>query len=96
MSKVAKLSQQEELEAIRVRLEKVIAEFSESNATPSTAIPWLSMAMTTAPLQPTAHIYEPSLCICVRGRKKVLVGKDLLYYDENHYLLTCIEVPTII
>ncbi|QDK36388.1 AraC family transcriptional regulator [Bdellovibrio sp. NC01] len=96
MGKVAKLSQQEELEAVRDRLEAVIADFAEKNQTYVTAIPGVSMAMTTSPLPPTAHIYEPSLCVCVRGRKKVLIGKDYLTYDDKHYLLTCIEIPTIV
>ncbi|MBO9666895.1 MAG: AraC family transcriptional regulator [Bdellovibrio sp.] len=96
MGRVAKLSPKEELEAIRERLEKVIADYYTSTGTHVTAIPWLSMAMTTAPVAPMAHIYEPSLCICVRGRKKVLIGKDFIHYDQNNYFISCIEMPTII
>lgn len=85
-----------ELEIIREKLENVIAEFSLSNPTPETDIPGVMMARTVAPLKPTAYIYEPSLCICVRGYKKVLLGSETFYYDQNNYLLTCIGIPTII
>lgn len=96
MNKIAKLSQQEELEAARERLEQVISDFAANNDTFVTPIPGLSMAITTTPLKPTAHVYEPSLCVCIRGRKKVVIGKDTLFYDEKNYLLTCIGIPTIV
>ncbi|UYL10289.1 AraC family transcriptional regulator [Bdellovibrio sp. SKB1291214] len=96
MSKVAKLSHSQELEAIRDRLDQVIADFAAVNETYVTPIPWLSMAKTIAPVPPMAHIYEPSLCICVRGRKKVLIGKDFVHYDAKNYFISCIEMPTII
>ena len=96
MTTLAKSSNKQELEAVRVKLETLIASYAENGGEPQTPVPGLYMAMTTTPLPTTAYLYEPSLCMCVRGRKHISFGKESLSYDQNHYLLTCIDIPVLI
>jgi AraC-like DNA-binding protein len=96
ITKIAKSSLDKELEPLRNRLEGLISKNMAGRTEPITVVPGVIMAQSMSPLPPTAHIYEPSLCICVRGRKTVLFGNETFFYDENHYLLTCVDIPTIV
>lgn len=96
MIRVAKLSLDKELEPLRDRLEALITKNMNGRTEPVTVVPGVIMAQSMSPLPPTAHIYEPSLCICVRGRKTVIFGNETFFYDQNHYLLTCVDIPTIV
>lgn len=96
MKKFANSYLDKELAPLRNRLEILITKNMEGRTEPISVIPGVIMAQSTMPLPPTAHIYEPSLCICVRGKKNVVLGDEMFFYDENHYLLTCVDIPTIV
>lgn len=96
MRRLAKSSLVQELAPYRERLEAMITRCMEGRKDPITAVPSVTMAQSTEPLAPTAHIYEPSLCICVSGKKTVILGDETFEYDEAHYLLTCVDIPTIV
>jgi AraC-like DNA-binding protein len=94
MTKAAKSSSKQEIETIRLKLEEIIMDFTKKTTSLQTDIPFLNMASINTPLEPMALIYEPSLCICVRGQKNLTLGDEVLVYDQAHYLLTCISFPT--
>jgi AraC-like DNA-binding protein len=82
--------------SLRTAIEHTINRFAATHDTYETPVPGLSVATITSALPPTAYVYEPSLCVCARGTKRVLLGAANLSYDENNFFLTAIGLPTII
>lgn len=46
--------------------------------------------------EPRSVVYEPSICMVVQGSKRVLLGNETYVYDENHYLITSVNLPTFV
>src|ERR1700754_2813153 len=80
----------------RAEMEKIIASYVAERGIGETDVPRLSVAHITGPRPSTTYLYEPSICVCVRGSKRVLLGNEGYVYDETHFLLTTIGLPTII
>ena len=59
-----------------------------------TGIPGLTLYRVTEPTAPFSSIYEPSVSLLIRGRKRVYVGEEILDYGESNFLLTAIDLPT--
>lgn len=38
-------------------------------------------------------MYEPSICMVVQGAKRVVLGNERFVYDDNHYLITSVNLP---
>lgn len=62
---------------------------------PTSAYPALSMYRYQAPTELTGYMQEPSLCLIAQGHKRVLLGEDEYFYDQNHYLITSIDLPLV-
>lgn len=58
-----------------------------------TAIPRLVIMKGTVTTGPMPGLYEPMLCLVLQGRKSVVIGDQLLDYDQASYFLASIEVP---
>ncbi len=86
----------ESIHFLRQKIEAEIRLFSETSDSHKTPVPALSMAIIKSPRPPAPYLYEPSLCVCVRGTKEVVIGEQSFTYDQNHFLLTCIGLPTLI
>ncbi len=61
-------------------------------ATP-TPVPRLVLCRSDAPTDPAAAVYEPLLCVLVRGRKRVTLGDDTFDYDPGHTLVASADLP---
>ena len=61
-----------------------------------TGVPGLTLYRVTEPGQPFSSIYEPSVSLIIRGRKRVAVGAAILDYGESNFLLTSIDLPTTV
>ncbi len=59
-----------------------------------TPVPGLLLFRREAPTEPLSVVYEPSVCMVVQGRKRVLLGGDTYVYDSRHYLITSVHLPT--
>jgi len=77
-------------------LSKSIAQWTEQGDQPMTAIPGLSLSRRDAPTQPTSSMYEPSLCVIAQGVKRVLLGDDTYVLDVHHFLITSVDLPTVV
>lgn len=62
---------------------------------PSSAYPALSIYRYQAPTELTSYMQEPSICLIAQGHKRVLLGEDEYFYDQDHYLITSIDLPLI-
>ncbi len=61
-----------------------------------TAIPNLMLSRRNEPTQPTSGMYEPSICLIAQGAKRVLLGDDMYVYDDRHFLITSVDLPTVV
>jgi len=41
-------------------------------------------------------MYEPSICLIAQGAKRVLLGDDTYVYDVHHFLITAVDLPTVV
>jgi AraC-like DNA-binding protein len=80
------------LEALR----KSIARWTDKGDQPVTAIPDLSLYCRDEPTDPTSIMYEPRICVIAQGAKRVLLGDDTYVYDEHHFLIASVDLPTVV
>lgn len=58
-----------------------------------TQIPGVRIYRSNAPTSSTPTIYEPTLCLMLQGSKHLLIGDDLLQYNQLQYLLVPVMLP---
>lgn len=62
---------------------------------PATPYAPLSIYRHEAPTELISYLQEPSLCLIVQGKKRVLLGEEAYHYDKNHYLIIAVDLPLI-
>jgi AraC-like DNA-binding protein len=62
---------------------------------PISDYPPLSIYRFQAPTELTSYMQEPSICLIAQGHKRVLLGEDEYFYDQDHYLITSIDLPLV-
>jgi AraC-like DNA-binding protein len=77
-------------------LGKSIAQWTESGDQTTTAIPGLALSRREEPTQPRSHMYEPIICLIAQGVKRVLLGDDTYVFDSHHFLITSLDLPTVV
>ncbi|MET4898897.1 AraC family transcriptional regulator [Sphingomonadaceae bacterium jetA1] len=83
------------LEAIRDRMAQVITRNLGRKTASETCISGLSIHRQIAPVGPNSYFFEPSFTFTVRGTKRVVLGGETYAYDQSHFLLTAINLPTV-
>ncbi|MDM9628988.1 AraC family transcriptional regulator [Rhizobium sp. S152] len=81
--------------AVRARLCSVIQNRMGAQEEIETEIEGLTLVRRDHPIPPTPYLYEPSLAMIMQGAKHVVLGESSLWYDESHFLLTAMNLPTI-
>jgi len=77
-------------------LGKSIARWTDKGGLLVTAMSALSLARRDAPTEPTSYMYEPSICVIAQGAKRVLLGDDTYVLDVHHFLITSVDLPTVV
>jgi AraC-like DNA-binding protein len=77
-------------------LGKSIARWTDTGDKHVTAIPGLSLFQRDEPTQPESRMYEPRVCLITQGAKRVLLGDDTYVYGEKHFLITSVNLPTVV
>ena len=85
-------SMEVELEGLRKR----IVRWTVLDGLNATAISALSLSRREAPTDPMSHMYEPSICLIAQGAKRVLLGDETFVYDAHHFLVTSVDLPTVV
>ncbi len=75
---------------------KSIARWTGSDNRFVTPIAGLSLSRYEEPTKPESIMYEPRVCVIAQGAKRALLGDDTYSYDERHYLITSIHLPTFV
>ena len=73
-----------------------IARWTEKGDYRTAAIPGLSLHRRDEPSPPTTILYEPRICLIAQGAKRVWLGDDTYVYDAKHYLITSVDLPTVV
>ncbi|HEY4202599.1 MAG TPA: AraC family transcriptional regulator [Devosiaceae bacterium] len=79
----------------RDEIEAIIARYALSGGPVETPVRGLRVGRLTAPVPPTSLVHEPSLCLCVRGSKRMTVGERHFAHDQEHFLLFAADMPAI-
>ena len=77
-------------------LGKSIARWTDRGDQLVTAISGLSLFQRNEPTQPESRMYEPRICLIAQGAKRVLLGDDTYVYGERHFLITSVNLPTVV
>ena len=95
-SSITQPPENESLEAALKALGKRIARWTDKQDPHASAIPGLSLFQRTEPTQPQSIMYEPRICLIAQGAKRVMLGDDTFVYDEHHFLITSVDLPTFV
>ena len=93
---VNQVAEKNRMEVALEALGKSIARWTAEDGPLVTAIPGLLLSRRSAPIQPVSHMYEPSICLIAQGVKRVLLGDDTYVYDVHHFLITSVDLPTVV
>ncbi|MDQ7981614.1 AraC family transcriptional regulator [Paraburkholderia sp. SARCC-3016] len=81
---------------IRGRLASIIARHLGDRRESETPVSGLTIHGTSRPSEPSSYLYEPSFALIASGSKRVVLADETYVYDESHFLLTAIGLPTIV
>ncbi len=84
-----------ELAAAKMKLLERIEYWTQDKGDAARAIPGLWMYKFEAPSERIRIIQYPSVCLIAQGSKQILLGKQTLHYDRDHYLVTSIDLPVV-
>lgn len=93
---VEKISEDSGIEAVLEAVRSGIARWTDKEDLVETAISGLHLFNRKEQTQPVIGMYEPSICVIVQGAKRVHFGDDTYVYDQHHYLLTSVDLPTVV
>lgn len=85
-----------DMETAREALGSAIARLSGTSELLGTDIPGLSLYRRTRVTEPSSALYEPCVCVIAQGAKRVILGEDAYVYDAQHFLLTSVNLPTVV
>ena len=80
---------------LRAQLARKISHHLGSSEKMTTAVPGLSLHQRTGPTTPCAVAYVPGIIVMAQGSKRVELGSKTFIYDESHYLLTSLDLPSV-
>lgn len=71
----------------------IISRHTPSDGMHQTPIPGVSLVRSGTPTVPMPVVYEPTLCLIVQGRKRVMLGTTAYVYDAANYLVASVHLP---
>ncbi len=93
---VSRSFENNKMEVALESLGKSIARWTDKGDKVISAVPDLSLYRRDEPTQPTIIMYEPRICVIAQGAKRVLLGDDTYEYDSHHFLITSVDLPTVV
>ncbi len=85
-----------EMKSALEALSRSIARWTDAGDRFETGIPGLSLHTRDAPSEPISILYEPRICVVAQGAKRVLLGEETYVYDPHHFLITSVDLPTVV
>lgn len=66
---------------------------SRTRASTRTAIPFFSRLRFSRPTPLTHGILQPSVCLVLQGKKRILIGRDVVSYGPGSYVASSVNMP---
>jgi hypothetical protein len=88
--------EQHSMDGALAALRQRIARWTDQEGRRMTALPGVALARRDAPTPPTSSLYEPSLYVIAQGGKRVRLGADTYVLDVHQFLLTAVDLPTVV
>ena len=85
-----------DLESALGALAASMTRLTEKGDRPVTEIRGLSLIRREQTTQPVSAMYEPGICLAVQGAKRVLLGNESYVYGARRYLITSVDIPSIV
>lgn len=60
-----------------------------------TDIPGLTLHRWEHPTEPVSYMHDPSVCVILQGKKRVVLGNDDYYYETDQFLVSSLDLPII-
>ncbi|MBI2255384.1 MAG: AraC family transcriptional regulator [Proteobacteria bacterium] len=73
----------------------LIEQYTNGDGMLDTALPRVSLAKLSKPSEPMHGVHQPALCIIAQGRKQVILGDSIYFYDASQYLVASVDVPVV-
>jgi len=80
----------------RGRIAEIVKRHVGEKGQSDTAIQGLTIHGKMGPAEPSSFVYDPSFAMIARGSKRVVLAEETFIYDETHFLLTAVGLPTIV
>jgi AraC-like DNA-binding protein len=93
---VNKANETDSMESAREALLKVIARLATSEDRTETNVPGLTIYRKNRTTEPYSGMYPPCICLAVQGAKRAVLESSEYVYDARHYLITPINLPTVV
>jgi AraC-like DNA-binding protein len=93
---ITRVAENGEMETAIESLRRSIARWTDKSERVETAVPGLTLYQRAEPTQPASAMYEPSVCVVAQGAKRVMLGDDVFVYDQKHFLITSVDLPTVV
>jgi len=77
-------------------LKEIVARYTANQEQFETAIPGLKFYRRSRPSEPYSAMYEPCVCLAAQGAKRVVLGEDEYVYDSRNFLITPVNLPTVV
>ncbi len=85
----------EEIEALRRSMAQVLTEWTKDASDVTTPIPNLKFYRFENPTRPDYCMLEPSASLVIQGTKRALLGDDAYAYNINRFLITSLDLPSM-
>lgn len=84
------------IERARHQMRDIAERHLQAEGSLVTSVPGLSLHRRCSPMAPDSSLYEPSFAFIIAGTKRVLLGGEAYLYNQDHFLLTAVGLPTIV
>lgn len=97
--KIEEIRQEQEditlAEAMSLLVDKAASWIAQHGNQPQTLHQLLSLYRYDTATELMSYTQKPAICLIIQGKKRVLLGDEELFYDQNHYLLTSVNLPVV-
>ncbi|MCP4148126.1 MAG: AraC family transcriptional regulator, partial [bacterium] len=71
----------------------VLMDIAGEDGMTETGIPGFRIVRASSPYNKTSMIVHPSVCFINQGKKNVCLGKEVITYNEDSYLIISAQMP---
>jgi AraC-like DNA-binding protein len=74
-------------------LARILGEMATKDGIFPTEIPFLSLIRRSKPTPLSYGMLRPSICFVIQGKKRALLGREIITYGPGSYVLACVDFP---